>query len=53
MKKTGEYYIFNDISDHVTLVQLVETSVNVNHAVSITGCWIYGSNYKISLPLIK
>ena len=52
-EKTGEYYIFNYISDHVTLVQLVETSVNVNHAVSITGCWIYDSNYKISLPLIK
>ena len=27
---------FNDISDHVTLVQLMDTTVNVNHDESIT-----------------
>ena len=31
----------------------MDTIGNVNHAVSITGCWIYDSNYKIDLPLIK
>ena len=52
-QKTGEFDILYDIRDHVTLVQLVYTSGNVNHAVSIIGCWIYDSNYKIELPLIK
>ena len=33
--------IFNNISDHVTLVQLIDTYDNVNNAISITGCWIY------------
>ena len=31
------FYIFNNISDHVTLVQLIDTSGNVYHAVIITG----------------
>ena len=44
---------FNDISDHVTLVQLIDTSGNFNHAVIIIGCWIYDSNYKRALPSIK
>ena len=44
--------IFNDISNHVTLVQLIDTDDNINHAVSITVSWIYGSNYKRALPLI-
>ena len=37
----------------MTLVQLIEISGNVNHAVSITECWIYDSNYKRALTLIK
>ena len=42
----GWFHIFNEISDHVTLVQLIDTAGNVNHAVSITGCCIYDSNEK-------
>ena len=53
MKNTGEFDIFNGISNHVTLVQLVYTPSNVNHVVSITGCLICYSNYKILVPLIK
>ena len=26
---------------------------NVNHSVSITWCWIYDSNYKTALPLMR
>ena len=52
-EKNRIIWYLNDISDHVILVQLVETSGNVNQAVGITVCWIYDSNYKISLPLIK
>ena len=33
--KRGEFYILNDISDHVTLAQLIDTDGNVNHVVSI------------------
>ena len=43
----------NDISDHVTLVQPIDTSGNVNHVITIIGCWIYYYNYQISHPLIK
>ena len=35
------------------LVQLIETTSNVNHSVSITGFCVYYSNYKRALPLIK
>ena len=49
LKKTGEFDIMNDISEHVTPVQLVDTAGNVNHVVSIIACWIYDSNYKIAL----
>ena len=35
------------------LVQLIDTSEDVNNAVSINGCWIYDYNYKIVLALIK
>ena len=51
--KIGEFYILNDVSDHVTLFQLIDTSSNVAHDVSIIGCWIYDYNYKRSLTLIK
>ena len=45
--------ILNDNSDHVTLVQLKDSSGNVNHAVSITVSWIYYYNNKRALPLMK
>ena len=51
-EEKGEFDILNDISDHVTLVQILGKAGNVNHAVSITGCWIYSSNYK-GVTLIK
>ena len=36
----GLFGIFNDISDHVTLVQLKYSDDNINRIVSITECWI-------------
>ena len=53
MQKRGEFDILNDISDHVKLVQLIEIYGIVNHIVSITGRWIYDSNDRRVLPLIK
>ena len=32
--------MLNDIREHVTLVQLMDITVNVNQAVSITECCI-------------
>ena len=52
-EKIGEFDILNDISEHVSLVKLIETDGFVNHAISIIGCWIYDFNYKIALTLIK
>ena len=40
------FEIINDIIKIVTLVQLMDTVVNVNHAVIIVGYWIFYSNYK-------
>ena len=31
----------------------MDTSGNMNHAIIITECWIYDSNYKIASPLLK
>ena len=49
----GSYGIMTDISEHVTLVQLMYYLVNVNYAISIVGCWIFDSNYEKELVLNK
>ena len=33
----GNFYILNDISEDFTLVHLMDTLENVNHAISIVG----------------
>ena len=56
LKKTNKrvtFDIINDISEYITLVQLVDTVVNVNHAVSISGFWIYYLNYEKEFPFLK
>ena len=40
-----------DISANVTLVQLVDSLGNVNHAISVVGNWIFESNYEKALVL--
>ena len=52
-KKMGEYKILEDISESVTLVQLMDSLVNVNHAISVVGSWIFESNYEKALVLNK
>ena len=44
------FKIINDISENFTLLQLMDTVGNVNHAVSIVGYWIFYSNYKRHFP---
>ena len=50
-KKKGEYKILEDISENVTLVQLMDLLGNVNHAISVVGNWIFDSNYEKALVL--
>ena len=40
-KKKGSYDILKDISENVTLVQLMDSLVNVNHAISVVGYCIF------------
>ena len=51
--KKGASNILNDISENVTLVQLMESIGNVNHSISIVGHWIFDSNYKKALFLTQ
>ena len=40
-KKKGEYEILKNISANVTLVQLMDSLGNVDHAISVVGSWIF------------
>ena len=43
-KENDAFDILKDISENVTLVQLMESVGNVNHAISIVGHWIFDFN---------
>ena len=44
-KRMGSYDILIEISEHVTLVQLMYSLGSVNDAISVVGCWIFDTNY--------
>ena len=50
-KKKGFYDVMTDMSENVTLVQLMDSLGNVNHAISVVGYRIFDSNYKKALVL--
>ena len=52
-KKKGVYKTLEDISKHATLVQLMDSLVNVNHSISVVGYWKFDSNYEKALVLNK
>ena len=52
-KKNDVFDILKNVSEYVTLVQLMDSLVNVNHAISIVGYWIFDSNYKKELCLTQ
>ena len=52
-KKMGDHEILENISANVTLVQLMDSLVNVNRAISVVGSWIFDSNYERALFLNK
>ena len=47
----GSYDILKYISEHVTLVHLMDYLVIVNHYISVVGYWIFDSNYEGALVL--
>ena len=46
-----EYKLLEDISENVTLVKLMDSLGNVNHAISVVGNWIFDSDYEKALVL--
>ena len=50
-KKISKYKILEDISEKVTLVQLMDSWGNMNRAISVVGKWIFDSNYEKLLVL--
>ena len=51
--KNDAFYILNCISENVTLVHLIDSLGNVNHAISIVGHWIFDSNHQKALFLTQ
>ena len=47
----GSFDILTDISEHVTLVQLMYSLGNVNHDIIVVGYWIFDSNNEKALVL--
>ena len=52
-KNDDVFDIRNDISENFTLVQLMESLGNLNHAISIVGHYIFDYNYNKSLCLTQ
>ena len=52
-KKMGDYKTLEYISANVTLVQLIYSIGNMNHAISAVSSWIFDSNYERALILNK
>ena len=50
-KKMGGYKILDDISANDTLVQLMDSLGNLNHAISVFGSWIFDLDYERALVL--
>ena len=52
-KKNDDFFVLNDISEDVTLVQLMYSLGNMNHAISVVGYWIFDSNNKKPIYLTQ
>ena len=48
-KMRGSFGILTDISEHVTLLKLMDYLVNLNHDISVVEYWIFHSSYGKSL----
>ena len=45
-REIDSFDILNDITENITVVQLMDSLVNLNHDIIIVGHWIFDSNYK-------
>ena len=45
-KEMGSYDIMADMSDHVTLIKLMNSLGNARHAIIVVEYWIFDSNYE-------
>ena len=52
-RENDAFDILNEIYDIFTLVQLMDSLVNVNNYISIVGHWIFYSNHKKALCLTQ
>ena len=52
-QKNDSFGILKKLIDYFTLLQLIDSPGNVNHAISIVGRCIFDSNYKKALCLTK
>ena len=50
-EQRDSFDLLDNISEHVTLVQLMDSLGNVNNSVSVLGGCIFDYNYKTYLPL--
>ena len=50
-KTRGSFDVLTDISDNVTLEQLMYSLGDVNNAISVVGYWIFEANYEKALVL--
>ena len=50
-RKLVLFYILNNVSEHVTFVQLMDSLGNVNHAVIVVGKWTFYSKKEKAFPL--
>ena len=53
MENQSDFDILNDISENVTLVQLIGALVNVNNSISIVGYWMFYYNYEQALCMTR
>ena len=51
--KNDAFDILHDLSEIFTLVQLMDSLGNMNHAIIIVGHWIFDSNYEKALCLTQ
>ena len=52
-QKNYAFDILQNVSEYVTLLQLMDSLGNLNHAFSIVGYWIFESNKNKALCLIQ
>ena len=53
MENQSDFDILNDISENVTLVQLIGALVNLNNSISIVGYWMFYYNYEQALCMTR